>query len=63
MWTKIKKFFSGIKTEVKVINWPTMAAWRKNCLVALGVTVLIGLIVWAFDGAAQAVVRAVLTII
>jgi len=54
---KLAKWFSGMRSELKKIVWPTKKQILNNCLVALVVIVLFSIVVWGFDQFATLVVQ------
>ena len=59
---RIKKWFRDMKSELKKVVWPTPKQTAKNTGVALVVIVVCAVVLWAFDSAAQATVRALIDI-
>ena len=46
---KVKKFFSGYKSEFKKIKWPTIHETNKSFLLVLVATAVVGVAVFALD--------------
>ena len=62
-WTqRIKKWFRDMKSELKKVVWPTPKQTAKNTGVALVVIVVCAIVLWGFDSAAQATVKALINI-
>ena len=59
---RIKKWFRDMKSELKKVVWPTPKQTAKNVGVAVVVIVVCAVVLWAFDSAAQATVRALIDI-
>ncbi len=58
----IKKWFRDMKSELKKVVWPTPKQTAKNTLVALVVIAVCAVVLWGFDSAAQATVKALINI-
>ena len=61
-FARVKKWFRDMKSELKKVVWPTPKQTAKNVGVALVVIVVCAVVLWAFDSAAQATVRALIDI-
>ena len=59
---RIKKWFRDMKSELKKVVWPTPKQTAKNTGVALVVIIICAIVLWGFDSAAQATVRALIDI-
>ena len=59
---RIKKWFRDMKSELKKVSWPTPKQTAKNTGVALVVIVVCAVVLWGFDSAAQATVKALINI-
>ncbi len=61
-FARVKKWFRDMKSELKKVVWPTPKQTAKNTGVALVVIVVCAVVLWGFDSAAQATVRALIDI-
>ena len=59
---RIKKWFRDMKSELKKVSWPTPKQTAKSTGVALVVIVVCAIVLWGFDSAAQATVKALINI-
>ena len=59
---RVKKWFRDMKSELKKVVWPTPKQTAKNVGVAIVVIVVCAVVLWAFDSAAQATVKALINI-
>ena len=59
---RIAKWWREMKSELKKVVWPTPKQTMNNTLVALVVMVVAAIVIWAFDEAAQAIVRAIISL-
>ena len=51
-----------MKSELKKVVWPTPKQTLKGSLVAIIMIVVCAIVLWGFDSAAQAVVKALINI-
>ena len=61
-FARVKKWFRDMKSELKKVVWPTPKQTAKNTLVAIVMIVVCAIVLWAFDSAAQATVKALINI-
>ncbi len=61
-FARVKKWFRDMKSELKKVVWPTPKQTMKNTGVALVVIVVCAIVLWGFDSAAQATVKALINI-
>ena len=61
-FARIKKWFRDMKSELKKVVWPTPKQTAKNTLVAIVMIVVCAIVLWGFDSAAQATVKALINI-
>ena len=59
---RVKRWFREMKSELKKVVWPTPKQTAKNTGVALVVIVVCAIVLWGFDSAAEAVVKALINI-
>ena len=48
-WSKTKKFFRELRSDLKKIVWPTPQQVLKNALVVCGCVLVVGVFIWLFD--------------
>ena len=61
-FARVKKWFREMKSELKKVVWPTAKQTANNTLVAVVVMLVSAVVLWGFDSAAQAAVRALIDI-
>ncbi len=59
---RVGKWFRDMKSELKKVVWPTPKQTAKGSLVAIVMMVVCAVVLWGFDSAAQAVVKALINI-
>ena len=59
---RIGKFFRELKSELKKVAWPTKADTIKRTGIVIACVIIVGIIVWIFDGIASAVIDALLSL-
>ena len=59
---RVKKWFRDMKSELKKVSWPAPKQTAKSTGVALVVIVVCAIVLWGFDSAAQATVKALINI-
>ena len=59
---RIAKWFRELKSELKKVVWPTPKQTAKNTVVAVVMIVVCAVVLWGFDSAAQATVKALINI-
>ena len=62
LFKRIGKWFRDMKSELKKVVWPTPKQTLKGSLVAIVMMVVCAVVLWGFDSAAQAVVKALINI-
>lgn len=58
----IKKWFRGMKGELKKVVWPSKKQVINNTIVVIICSIILALVVWAFDELASLGVNALLSI-
>ena len=48
-WSKTKKFFRELKSELKKVTWSTPQQVLKNALIVCGCVLVVGAFIWLFD--------------
>ena len=59
-WSKTKKFFRELRSELKKVVWPTPQQVLKNTLVVAACVLCIGIFIWLFDFVAQVGITALI---
>lgn len=59
---RFSRFLREMKAELKKVSWPTRPDTMRNTGVVLVSVVVVALIVWVFDGVANSVVSALMSI-
>jgi preprotein translocase subunit SecE len=59
---RVGKWFRDMKSELKKVVWPTPKQTLKGSAVAIVMMVVCSVVLWGFDSAAQAVVKALINI-
>ena len=59
---RVAKWFRDMKSELKKVVWPTPKQTMKGTAVAVVMMVVCAVVLWGFDSAAQAVVKALINI-
>lgn len=47
--TKIKKYFKGVKSELKKVNWPSKKELKNYTIVVLVTCVIMTIVIWGLD--------------
>ena len=55
-------FFRELKAELKKVAWPTRADTLKKTGIVIVCVIVVGIIVWIFDGIASSVIDALLSL-
>ena len=48
-WSKTKKFFRELRSELKKVVWPTPQQVLKNAVIVCGCVLVVGVFIWLFD--------------
>lgn len=59
---RVGRFFRELKAELKKVAWPTRADTLKKTGIVLVCVIIVGIIVWIFDGIASSVIDALLSL-
>ena len=59
---RLGRFFRELKAELKKVSWPTRKETIQKTGVVICCVIIVGLIVWLFDGLANSVVNALLSL-
>ncbi len=62
-FSRVKKWFRDMKSELKKVVWPTPKQFTKNTMVALVVMAASAIVLWGFDSLASAAVKALITLV
>lgn len=60
-WTRIKKYFRELRSELKKVVWPTPKQVLKNTAIVIGCVVAVGVFIWVFDFVAQVGIDALIS--
>lgn len=56
------RFFRELKAELKKVAWPSRAETLKKTGIVIVCVIIVGIIVWIFDGIASSVIDALLSL-
>ena len=59
---RIGRFFRELKAELKKVAWPSRAETLRNTGIVIDCVIVVGVIVWIFDGIASALIDALLSL-
>ena len=59
---RLARFFRELKAELKKVAWPTRAETMRNTGIVIVCVIIVGIIVWVFDGLATALINALLSL-
>ena len=59
---RIARFFRELRSELKKVSWPTRADSLKKTGIVIVCVIVVGIIVWIFDGIASSVIDALLSL-
>mgnify|MGYP004714936493 CR=1 FL=1 len=59
---RVARFFRELKAELKKVAWPSKADTMKKTGIVIVCVIIVGIIVWIFDGIASAVIDALLSL-
>ena len=59
---RIARFFRELRSELKKVPWPTRADTLKKTGIVIVCVIVVGIIVWIFDGIASSVIDALLSL-
>ena len=59
---RIAPFFRELRSELKKVSWPTRADTLKKTGIVIVCVIVVGIIVWIFDGIASSVIDALLSL-
>lgn len=59
---RLGRFFRELKAELKKVAWPTRADTIKKTGIVIVCVIVVGIIVWIFDGIASALIDALLSL-
>ena len=59
---RIARFFRELRSELKKVSWPTRADTLKKTGIVIVCVIVVGIIVWIFDGIASSVIAALLSL-
>ena len=59
---RIARFFRELRSELKKVSWSTRADTLKKTGIVIVCVIVVGIIVWIFDGIASSVIDALLSL-
>ena len=59
---RVGRFFRELKAELKKVAWPTRADTLKKTGIVIVCVIVVGIIVWIFDGIASSVIDVLLSL-
>ena len=59
---RIARFFRELRSELKKVSWPTRADTLKKTGIVIVCVIVVGIIVWIFDGIASSVIDALISL-
>ena len=59
---RLGRFFREMKAELKKVSWPSRAETLKKTGIVIVCVLIVGVIVWIFDGIANGIVNALLSL-
>ena len=62
-FTRIKKWFREMKSELKKVVWPTGKQVVNNVLITLACVVIVGIFIWIFDLGANFAVEGIISLV
>ena len=60
-WSKTKKFFRELRSELKKVVWSTPKQVLKNTLVVVACVLIVGVFVYVFDLVASTLINALIS--
>ena len=63
IFKRIGKWFRGMKSELKKVVWPSKSQLVNNTVVVIVVSIIVALVVWAFDELAGLGISALLKLV
>ncbi len=59
---RLGRFFRELKAELKKVSWPSRAETLKKTGIVILCVLIVGIIVWIFDGIANGLINALLSL-
>ena len=59
---RLGRFFRELKAELKKVSWPSRAETLKKTGIVIRCVLIVGVIVWIFDGIANGLINALLSL-
>ena len=60
---RLARWFREMKSELKKVVWPSKRQILNNTLIVLVCVVIVGIFIWVFDFAGNAIVNGIITLI
>ena len=61
-FNRLGRFFRELKAELKKVAWPSGSDTMKKTGIVIVCVIIVGVIVWIFDGIASSVIDAILSL-
>ncbi len=62
-FTRVKKFFRELRSELKKVVWPTRSQMINNTLIVLLCVLVVGVFIWVFDAVAGLIVNGIIGLV
>ena len=59
---RLSRFFRELRAELKKVSWPSRAETIKKTGIVIACVIIVGIIVWIFDGIANGLIHALLSL-
>ena len=62
-FARLARWFREMKSELKKVVWPSKRQILNNTLIVLVCVVIVGIFIWVFDFAGNAIVNGIITLV
>ena len=62
VFARIGRWLRELKSELKKVQWPTTKQTANNTAIVIICVIIVGLFIWVFDFAAQAIIKFLLSL-
>ena len=62
-WSRIKRFFRELKSELKKVSWTSKDQMLKNTLIVLLCVVIVGVFIWTFDAVSGLLINGIISLV
>ena len=62
-WSRSKRFFRELKSELKKVSWTSKEQILKNTLIVLLCVLIVGIFIWVFDAVAGLVINGIISLV